>query len=191
MWDKIVTTQVFQVRCCDGCRQPIATTHCLTIYNNDGKDIFILRVKLLWHACNNPKTHNIGVESWYIGHSRFSPSAITQKQVVVTMRDIEIQSQTCLSIHYTIDEILDEKSCSEKLEWIGTCSILVWNIRIWNHNFHTHDFTSQDVVMVVAMEIQSQPCLTIHYTTDETLDGSSCCDMLESIQTGSILVWNL
>ena len=36
---------------------------------------------------------------------------------------------------------------------------------------------------------QSQPSPTIHYTYNETLEGSRCCEILESIQTYSILVW--
>ena len=38
---------------------------------------------------------------------------------------------------------------------------------------------------------QSQPCTTIHHTNDERLEGSRCCETIESIQTYSILVWSI
>ena len=41
----------------------------------------------------------------------------------------------------------------------------------------------QLVVTTVDTEVQSQHCLTIHYTYDETLEGSSCCQLLELVQT--------
>ena len=37
-------------------------------------------------------------------------------------------------------------------------------------------------------EFQSQPFITIYYTHNETSEGSSCCEMLERVQTHSILV---
>ena len=46
----------------------------------------------------------------------------------------------------------------------------------------------QVVVTMLDTEFQSQPSLTIHHTNDETLDGSSCYQFLESTQTHSILV---
>ena len=47
---------------------------------------------------------------------------------------------------------------------------------------------NQVVVIVVHNEFQSQPCLIICYINDETLKGSSCCQLPESIQTHWILV---
>ena len=38
---------------------------------------------------------------------------------------------------------------------------------------------------------QSYPCKIIQYTYDETLGGLICCEILESIQKHSILVWNV
>ena len=53
-----------------------------------------------------------------------------------------------------------------------------------------HDL--KHVVMTVLEPIcQSQPSPTIHYTYNETLERSSCCKILEAIQTHSILVWNV
>ena len=52
--------------------------------------------------------------------------------------------------------------------------------------------TQKQVVVTILEPIyQSQPCKTIHHTYNETLKGSSCCEILEQIQTYSILVWNI
>ena len=51
------------------------------------------------------------------------------------------------------------------------------------------DWNRQSVVMVVDNEFQSQPCLTIQYTIDEILEGSSSCELLESTQTGEKWDW--
>ena len=45
------------------------------------------------------------------------------------------------------------------------------------------------VVTILKPIYQSQHSLTIHYTYNETLEGLRCCELLESIQTYSILVW--
>ena len=42
--------------------------------------------------------------------------------------------------------------------------------------------------MSITNEFQSQPCVTIHYTYDKTLEGSSCCQFFESVHTHLILV---
>ena len=47
------------------------------------------------------------------------------------------------------------------------------------------------VVTIIEHIYQSQYSPTIHYTHDETLEGLRCCEILESIQTYSILVWNV
>ena len=41
----------------------------------------------------------------------------------------------------------------------------------------------QLVVTIVDAEFQSQPCVIIHYTHDETLEESSCCQLRELVQT--------
>ena len=53
----------------------------------------------------------------------------------------------------------------------------------------------QVVVTIVDTKFQSQLCLTIQYAYDETLEGFSCCQLRESVQTNWILVqkvavWN-
>ena len=42
---------------------------------------------------------------------------------------------------------------------------------------------NQFAVTISDNQFHSQPCLTIHYTYDETLEGSSCCQLLELVQT--------
>ena len=41
---------------------------------------------------------------------------------------------------------------------------------------------------IVGNEFQSQPCVTIYNTHDETLEQSSCCHLGEQIKTHTILV---
>ena len=56
----------------------------------------------------------------------------------------------------------------------------------------TPPVTEKHVVVTIMEPIyQSQHSLTIHYTYNETLEGLRCCELLESIQTYSILVWNV
>ena len=50
---------------------------------------------------------------------------------------------------------------------------------------------SQLGVIISKDEFQSQPCLTIYYTHDETLELTSCCEMGAHSQTHPILVWNM
>ena len=47
------------------------------------------------------------------------------------------------------------------------------------------------VVTIWEFRYQSQPSWTIQYTDDETLGGLRCNEILRSIQTYSILVWNV
>ena len=42
--------------------------------------------------------------------------------------------------------------------------------------------------MVIDDALQSEPCLTIHYTYNEILEGLRCCELSESLQTYSILI---
>ena len=44
------------------------------------------------------------------------------------------------------------------------------------------------VVTIIEPIYQSQPSPTIHHTYNEELGGLRCCELLESIQTYSILV---
>ena len=47
------------------------------------------------------------------------------------------------------------------------------------------------VVTIIEPTQQSPPHPTIHYTYNEMLEGLRCCDILESIQKHTILVWNV
>ena len=47
------------------------------------------------------------------------------------------------------------------------------------------------VVTIIEHIYQSQPSPTIHHTHNKRLEGLRCYEILESIQTYSILVWNL
>ena len=47
------------------------------------------------------------------------------------------------------------------------------------------------VVTILEHTYQSQPYPTIHYTYNEKLERLTCCQLLESIQTYSIMVWNV
>ena len=47
------------------------------------------------------------------------------------------------------------------------------------------------VVTILEHIYQSQSSPTIHYTYNEKVEGSRCCEILESIQTYTILVWNV
>ena len=86
----------------------------------------------------------------------------------------EFQSQPCMTIYYTYIETLEGWSCGEVLEPVQTHLILVqkW-VSIWPH---LSPLMTQRQVMVTIIDnqLQSQPCQTIHYTYDETLEGSSC-----------------
>ena len=55
-------------------------------------------------------------------------------------------------------------------------------------NCHHPRVKKQGVVIVIHDELKSQPCLTIHYTHNETLKGLRCCELPESVQTHSTLV---
>ena len=47
------------------------------------------------------------------------------------------------------------------------------------------------VVSILEPIYQSPPSPTIHYTYNEKLEGLWCCEIPESIQTYSILAWNI
>ena len=59
-----------------------------------------------------------------------------------------------------------------------------WN---WYHPW----LKSQGVLMVMHDEFKYQPCPTIHYTHNEMLEGSSWCELPESVQSHTILVWSV
>ena len=54
----------------------------------------------------------------------------------------------------------------------------------------SHDL-KQLVVTIIDTQFQSQPCLNIYYTYDETLEASSCCQLPELVQAHLILVYKV
>ena len=42
--------------------------------------------------------------------------------------------------------------------------------------------------MNIHSEFLYEPCVTIHYTNDETLEGSRCCQLLQLVQLHLMLV---
>ena len=66
--------------------------------------------------------------------------------------------------------------------WFEIYEASSWN---WYHPW----LKSQGVVMVMHDEFKYQPCPTIHYTYNEMLEGSSWCELPESVQSHTILVW--
>ena len=113
---------------------------------------------------------------------------MTQKLVVVTIIDTEFQHQPCLIIHDANDETLEGLSCCEMLESIQTRSFLVQEEGVWNQDCHHQKLMNHVVVMVINNEFQSLPCLTLYHTYKETLEGSRCYEMIESVQAHLILV---
>ena len=78
--------------------------------------------------------------------------------------------------------------------WINqkTLHLGVKHWRLVPNRYHLW-LRSQGVVLVLVVndKYKSQPCKTIHYTYDETLEGLRCCEILESIHTYFILIWNV
>ena len=61
---------------------------------------------------------------------------------------------------------------------------------VWFQSNWTPLMTQKQVVVtIVDTEFKSQPCPTIHHTFNESLEGSSCWERLDSTQTLSNLVW--
>ena len=58
-------------------------------------------------------------------------------------------------------------------------------------NLYPRATRKQVVVAILEPIHHSQPCLTIHYTYNERLDGLSWYEMAESVCTHSILMWNV
>ena len=94
----------------------------------------------------------------------------------------EFQSQPFPNIHHTNDETLEGSSWCELLESIQTHSFLVWKVGVYaNPTFSPPMARTYVVVTILQTSIQSWPCLIIHHTNDETLEGSSSCEWCESV----------
>ena len=77
---------------------------------------------------------------------------------------------------------------------VQTHSILMWKVDKEGHRKPTltPPVTGKHVAVTIIEHIyQSLPSPTIHYTYGETLEGLSWCELLESVQTHSILMWKV
>ena len=64
----------------------------------------------------------------------------------------------------------------------------------WNTvqaNFYPNHDPKHVVVIILETTTQSQSPPTIHYTNNDRYEGLRCCEMAESIQKHSILVWKV
>ena len=103
----------------------------------------------------------------------------------------EFKYQTCSTIHYTYNEMMEGSSWCELPESVQSHTIRVWSVGVCQaKSVPTHDSKLGFGDHLEPM-YQSQPCITIHHTIDETLEGLSWCKDLESIQTCTILVWKV
>ena len=111
--------------------------------------------------------------------------------VVMVVGD-EFQSQPCLTIQYTNGERLEGLRCCELPESVSTHSIWVQKVGVWAMpNLYPLATRKQVVVAILEPIYQSEPCITIHYTYNERLDGLSWYEMAEWVCTRSNLVWKL
>ena len=103
---------------------------------------------------------------------------------------IKFQSQPCITIHHTCHETLVGSSCCKMPEPVQTHLILVLKVGMCHQAkfFPSHDSKTGCGDRIADSRSQSQPCLPIHHTKYEALEGSSCGELLESLQTHLILV---
>ena len=132
--------------------------------------------------------------SWYekieVCNRNLNPLWLISPGVVI-FTHYKFQSYAYMTIYHAHDRTFEGSSSCELLELVQTYLILVWNVAIWvSPHLSSPSLVDQKQVMVtiIGNEFQSQPRLTIHYTNDETLEGSCCCGLLELVQTHSILV---
>ena len=92
---------------------------------------------------------------------------------------------------YLYNEMLEGLRCCEILESIRKHTILVWKVGYWSRICHPPITQSGCMVIVIHDDLRSEPCLTIHYTYNEILEGLRCCELPQSVQTHWILGWIL
>ena len=101
----------------------------------------------------------------------------------------EFQSQPFLTILYTNGERLEGLGCCELLESVSRHTIWVQKVSMGQAEFvpsQSWKIGCGDHISVIIY--QSQPCLTIHCTYEERLEGLKCCEIAESVYTRSMLV---
>ena len=172
--------------CGDGCgwQIQISTLHNHSIYLQWG----IGRVEMLWIAQISPNSLSLGVRSgrglsklcpppwlkimlWWPFQSPYTNLHLLQPFIILIMRSW--------------------KGGDVMISWINP-NILHLGVKhrvLRAPNWYHPQLKMQGVVMVVDDEFKPQPCTTIHYTYNETLKGLRCYELLESVQTQSILVW--
>ena len=93
-----------------------------------------------------------------------------KSQLGVIILEVEFQSQPCLTIYYTHDETLEQAKYCEMGAHIQTDPILVWKVGSPEQYCSNPWIKSQLGVIILEVEFQSQPCLTIYHTHDSWWD---------------------
>ena len=87
----------------------------------------------------------------------------------------EFQSPPFPTVHYTFDDTLEGLRCcavnclNQSVHTQSGCKKWVWA----KPNLYPLMTRKQVVVTILVPTYQSQPCITLHYTCDERLDGLS------------------
>ena len=100
----------------------------------------------------------------------------------------ELKSQSYLTIRYTYNEALEGLGCCDLPEPVQTHTILAKKVDKCKANFDQPAAQKHIEMTILEHIYQSQPSSNIHHTYDEILEGLRCYEILESIQTYSILV---
>ena len=140
------------------------------------------RVKLLWNSWTNPNIHHLGVKHRRLPTASINTHNSEAGMVVMVIQD-EFKSQPCTNNHLAYNGTLEWLRCCELPESVHTHSILVWKVNTGQANFNSNSNPTHIVVIRLEPTAQSQPPPTIHYTKNDRLEGSSCCEILEPIQT--------
>ena len=146
-----------------------------------------------WEALNGlnqSKAAQSWCEKWNTAQANFNPNH-DPKHVVVTVLQPTTQSQPSPTIHYTNIDRLEGLRCCYIPELIQKYPILIWNVGAF-YCFCRHPWLkSCGVVKVIHDGSKSQPCKTIQYTYNKTLEWLGCSEWSESVQSYSILVWKV
>ena len=102
----------------------------------------------------------------------------------------EFQSQPYITICCMYNETLKGSSCCEILELKHTWSWCEKWVRV-KPNLSPLMNLKLVVMTIVYTKFQSQPCLIEYCTNDEALEGSSCGELLESVQIYLIFMWKV
>ena len=141
------------------------------------------------------QTYSIFV--WNVGcwsqHRHHSQPQLKSQGVVLVDVDDGFKSQPCKTIHYTYAERMECLRCCDLPKSVQTKPTQSW-CQMWTRAKPTLTPPVPEkhiVVTIIDLIEQSQPPPTIYYTYSQMLEGSRCCESLESIQTYAILVWKV